>query len=332
MRAPVVVFVIGILAGCGEDAPPLPALTIDPQRVTVSGVSSGAYMAHQVHLAYSSRIHGAGLIAGGPYACAADQLDRALKLCTQTLDEGPDVASLADKAKSRAAAKHIDPLDGLAEDRVWIFHGDADTTVAEAVTAATAPLYSALSSRVRLQEVRRAGVAHSFPTLSHGADCGTTQSPFLGNCSFDAAGEIFRHVVQVNGTPAAQSTGSVHAFNQDALLDHGKDAMLSDTGYVYVPAQCAQGICGLHLAFHGCQQSADRIDNEFVEHAGYNRWADLAGAVVVYPQTRSSLMPLNPKGCWDWWGYTGSDYDTVEGVQIAWVGRLLDRLGVRASL
>src|SRR5690606_27623128 len=41
----------GLLAACaGEPAPPLPALDVDPDRVAVAGLSSGAYMATQVHL------------------------------------------------------------------------------------------------------------------------------------------------------------------------------------------------------------------------------------------------------------------------------------------
>lgn len=318
-----------MVTGCGSPPPPLPSLNIDPGRVTVSGISSGAYMAHQVHLAHSTRIAGAGLIAGGPYSCALGQLDRALKLCMQTIDAGPDVPSLIERTEARAAAHEIDPLAGLDGDRIWIFHGDADTTVAAPVSAAIAKLYAGLSGRAEIEQSLRAGVAHTFPTLSHGGDCDQSQSPYLGRCGWDAAGEIFRHVVLATGEPAATATGRVLAFDQSAFADANRDAMLAGTGYVYVPTRCHQASCGLHIAFHGCQMSAQRIDKEFVEHAGYNRWADLAGIVVVYPQTRSSLMPLNPKGCWDWWGYTGSDYDTRSGAQIAWVGRLLDQLGVR---
>ena len=102
--------------------------------------------------------------------------------------------------------------------------------------------------------------------------------------------------MQVAGEPEPQANGAVHPFDQDAFLDDGADARMSKTGYVYVPARCRDSSCGLHLAFHGCLQSAESIGMEFVEHAGYNRWADLAGVVVIYPQTRSSLMPLNQLG------------------------------------
>jgi poly(3-hydroxybutyrate) depolymerase len=51
-------------------AAPLPALKIDAANVTVSGLSSGGYMATQLHVAWSSMFKGAGVIAGGPYYCA----------------------------------------------------------------------------------------------------------------------------------------------------------------------------------------------------------------------------------------------------------------------
>ena len=43
---------------------------IQPDSVSVSGISSGADIAHQLHVAYSSKIHGVGLLAGGcPVLC-----------------------------------------------------------------------------------------------------------------------------------------------------------------------------------------------------------------------------------------------------------------------
>jgi poly(3-hydroxybutyrate) depolymerase len=44
-------------------------LDIDPSKVTVSGLSSGGFMAVQMHVAYSSVFSGAGIFAGGPYYC-----------------------------------------------------------------------------------------------------------------------------------------------------------------------------------------------------------------------------------------------------------------------
>ena len=40
-------------------------------------------------------------------------------------------------------------------------------------------------------------------------------------------------------------------------------------------------------------------------------------------------MPLNPQGCWDWWGYASSDYANRDGAQIAAVKELLFSLNTR---
>ena len=50
--------------------------------------------------------------------------------------------------------------------------------------------------------------------------------------------------------------------------------------------------------------------------------------VVLYPQAaRSRLAPFNPKGCWDWWGYSGPNYASREGLQIRSVWRMVQALG-----
>jgi len=37
---------------------------LDPVDITVSGISSGAFFAHQFHIAFSSLVKGAGIVAG----------------------------------------------------------------------------------------------------------------------------------------------------------------------------------------------------------------------------------------------------------------------------
>jgi poly(3-hydroxybutyrate) depolymerase len=120
----------------------------------------------------------------------------------------------------------------------------------------------------------------------------------------------------------------LRTFGQDAYRDKDKDAFLSPKGYVYVPKACAEGkSCALHIAFHGCQQNADAVGEAFVRDAGYNRWADAYGVVVLYPQARATMAPLNPKGCWDWWGYGGENYDTRDGIQMRSVAAMAAALG-----
>ena len=43
---------------------------IDPAQVSVSGISSGAFMANPLHIAHFAEIMGVALIAGGLYGCA----------------------------------------------------------------------------------------------------------------------------------------------------------------------------------------------------------------------------------------------------------------------
>jgi poly(3-hydroxybutyrate) depolymerase len=106
-------------------------------------------------------------------------------------------------------------------------------------------------------------------------------------------------------------------------------------GYVYVPASCAaQRPCRVHVAFHGCQQNASTIGDDYYSHAGYNEWADTNDLIVLYPQTiasgrynnPASSIPYNPNGCWDWWGYTGESYARKDGPQIAAIEAMLRAL------
>jgi poly(3-hydroxybutyrate) depolymerase len=88
-------------------------------------------------------------------------------------------------------------------------------------------------------------------------------------------------------------------------------------------------VCRLHVAFHGCRQYADaqgaeRIHDDFVRDAGYNRWAAEAKVVVLYPQATETAG--NPNGCWDFWGFSGPGWRTREGAQMRAVRAMIDRL------
>ena len=86
---------------------------------------------------------------------------------------------------------------------------------------------------------------------------------------------------------------------------------------IYIPQSCSKEAgCRLHTALHGCEQNFDEVGMEFVEGSGFARWADTNKFVVLFPQVSASLIE-NPRGCWDWWGYSGSDYLTKDAPQIA---------------
>jgi poly(3-hydroxybutyrate) depolymerase len=95
------------------------------------------------------------------------------------------------------------------------------------------------------------------------------------------------------------------------------------------PPGCSAGAkaCALHLVLHGCAQSVESVGTDFIELSGYLPWAGANDILLAFPQVEKSLVaPLNPHGCWDWWGYTGDDYAIRSGKQmkvlVDWIGSL----------
>jgi len=102
---------------------------------------------------------------------------------------------------------------------------------------------------------------------------------------------------------------------------------LDATGFVYVPTACQSGsTCKLHVALHGCVQNWDTIDLQYVEHAGYNEWAETNNIIILYPQAEPNLVLSNPNACFDWWGYAGSDYATKTGTQMQAIYEMVQHL------
>jgi poly(3-hydroxybutyrate) depolymerase len=128
--------------------------------------------------------------------------------------------------------------------------------------------------------------------------------------------------------PSAKPAGRLLQFDQ---APYAAGARMGANGYLYVPKVCEKGRCRVHVAFHGCRQSAGEVGEQFVREAGYNRWADTNRLIVLYPQAvaRYWWWSFNPRGCWDWWGYTGQAYATKEGPQIRAVMAMVERLGAK---
>lgn len=301
-------------AAAGAAVPALPRLAIDRAGVTVSGVSSGGYMATQFQVAHSALIRGAGIFAAGPWYCARGSMARALGACLGGAGDVPDARELVELARRAAAAGRIDDVRALADDRVWVFHGARDDTVAKPVADALVEFYRAFVPAANVAYVTDVPAAHGVPTPATGAACGVTQAPFLNACGYDGVGRMLAYLYGAL-RPSAKA-GPARAFDQSAYDPRG---VLARTGFLYVPSACAQGAsCRLHVALHGCRQGAELVGGAFVEGAGYDGWAESNRIVVLYPQAKRSLwLPFNPQGCWDWWGYTGDDYATKAGAQVA---------------
>jgi len=305
----------------------LPTLGVDDSGISVSGLSSGAYMAVQFQVAFSADVMGAGVVAGGPYYCAKGRLSNALLRCTSTSLGQPDGAALFREARRFASQGRIDGIANLADDRVYIFRGTQDKIVDPAVFAATRDFYRAAglaADAIVLVDSIAAG--HGFVTADHGVACAATDSPFINDCDYDQAGAILASIYGELSPPVARLSGRILEFDQGEFVSQPASHSMSNLGYVYIPTVCEEGDsgCRLHIVFHGCKQSRADIGDQFYRRTGYNRWADANGIVVLYPQAVSGSG--NPNGCWDWWGYDGADYHTRNGTQVAAVKAMVTRL------
>ena len=313
------------LAACGKETttPATDAVTynIDSSRVSVSGVSSGAYMAGQIHLAHSSIFNGVAIVAGGPYYCAKGEISQGLGPCMNGGDMGLD--ALLDYARFASAEGAIDDLSNLDDDRAWVFHGALDTVMNQEPSVVAAALYTELMPDQAVTLVTDVPVVHGFPAVDADADCDTFGAPFLHACDYDAAFEILRTLHgELNERSVA--SGAMLTVVQPGF----DDAEMLENAYLYVPPSCAEGAaCGVHVALHGCSQSSAFVADAFAAGAGFNEWADANQLLVLYPQVASSkIAPMNPYGCWDWWGYTDENYATKKGLQIATIKATLDAL------
>ena len=317
----------------------LSGLAADLSATSVSGISSGGYMAVQFHIAHSATVIGAGVLAAGPYYCAQGSAWTAVYNCMKpgTWTPLPPIALLEADTAVLARSGQIDATENLKRAHVWLFTGKRDDTVRPAVVAALKRYYEEYVPPAAIAYVDGVSAGHAMITADQGASCASSAPPYINDCHFDAAGQLLRHIYGPLDPPAAQETGRLVAFDQKEFAPDVYAISLADTGYVYLPRSCGSVRCRVHVAFHGCRQNVDAVGIAFVREAGYNRWADSNRIIVLYPQTISRYgfggwpvsFVLNPNGCWDWWGYTGPIYHTRSGAQIRAIDAMLARLAER---
>lgn len=303
----------------------LPAYNADPASVSVSGLSSGGFMAAQLGVAYSGTFKvGFGVFAGGPVDCA-----RAQSYTTCMYNQTPSITSPDANIKSWSGTGNEDALSNLASRKIYLWGGSADTTVGPNVMNRLQSQLAIYDTAANVSYVTTSGAVHTFPTNFNGSgdnSCSSSVSPYISNCSYDGAGAVLQWMY---GTLAAPNTGTlggtIVAFDQTKFVASGNG--MDSTGYLYVPANCAGGgtACKVHVALHGCLQSHTNIGMEFINNTGYNKWADTNNLIVIYPQalpdntshsTPGNGSLSNPNGCWDWIGWYGSNYDQKPGMQM----------------
>jgi poly(3-hydroxybutyrate) depolymerase len=324
----------------------LPALGAELNATSVSGISSGAYMAGQFQMAHAKLVTGAAIIAGGPYGCSesvfADSmpgpgtaflnLSKAVNGCMLDLLGiwgVADPAALADKAKARAEKGEIDPLADIVKDRVYLFSGTSDRTVVPSIVTHAAEFYAKLGlPEANIKFVHTLPAGHAFVTDSEGGACERSGEPYVVDCDYDQAGELLQHIYGSLNPHSIALQGSFTQFDQRPYHSGQMPDGMADNGVVYVPKPCAENSgCRIHVAFHGCAQNREAVGDAFIKESGFARWADTNKLIILFPQVATTVS--NPQGCWDWWGYTGHDYLTRKAPQIKAVRAMIQALHQR---
>jgi poly(3-hydroxybutyrate) depolymerase len=295
-------------------------------QTSVSGISSGGFMAVQFGVAFSSIVEGIGVFAGGPFACSQGSVTNAEGRCGDATS-APDVTAFVSLTKSLAASGAIDDPSHLASTRVFLFSGADDAVVSPPVVDSAQTYFEAFMPAASIQYVsRRAATAHTMPTLTYGGSCDVSAAPWIGDCSYDGAGAALAQIYGTLTPASTTATGAVITLAQGDFVADPASHSLDSNAYVYVPAACASGeTCRVHVAFHGCEMGASGvIGSAFYLHAGYNEWADTNHLVVLYPQLIATTA--NPYSCWDFWGYDSAAFDTKTAPQMAMVRAMIDSL------
>lgn len=342
-------WVLGVGGSAAAAAAPLPALPVDRSQTTVSGLSSGGYMAVQLHMAWSSVFQrGVAVVAAGPWNCAEGSLAHATGRCLRR-DAPIPVSALQAQALRASQEGLLDPLAFLQRSQVVLFSGTRDTAVRQPVTDELQRFYEAFVPQAQIRYLNQLPAEHGWVTDDQGKPCGTRGLPYIQDCDFDLAGILLETLIgplapRHDGAPL----GRFVEFNQWRYAS--EHIGLAGRGFLYLPPGCeplppqgpgdgdpadesdrlaarpGTGACRLHVALHGCGQSVEDIGDAYLRQTGFTRWADTNRIAVLFPQT--SPKALN--SCWDWWGYTGPAHATKRGPQVAAIVAMVQAVEGRA--
>ncbi len=332
-----------IVLGIGVTTPALaaenrlPSLGADPAKTSISGLSSGAFMAIQYDVAFSASTIGVGVVAGGPYNCAYVNGPVVTANLFTCMSGSPIGAQSYEAALGFASLGQIDDPDHLKTQKVYLFSGTKDQVVKQTAMNAVLQFFEdAHVPKANVQYVKTVPAGHAFISAHAGGACSVNATPYVNQCSvggqlYDQPQAILTRIYGPLQPKAATLSSAPIPFDQTEFTLGVTD--MAKTGYVYVPAACAQGgagKCAVHVVFHGCTQSADQVGDMVYAKVGYNEWADSNRIIVLYPQVDAQANAFapgyNPEGCWDWWGYSGLNFQTQAGPQLSAVRAMVQRL------
>jgi len=250
---------------------------LDPSGVTVSGISSGAFFAHQFHVAFSSLVKGAGMVDGGLYRCAEQvgsisppfgnpffllgvsrEVVAALAVCTSLgrddfrqagwqFPDQPDARESQGLAKQAHAEGAIDDPANLATSEVWLFHGANDDLVPGSTMDQLKAFYQLMGvpeANITVApgpDARHGMPIKTLPPEGAGQHCKPPDPSYLIQCDYGAAELLLSALYPAPPpVPASDSPrGQIVGFDETEFFDAtNPSASLNRVGYLYVPEAC----------------------------------------------------------------------------------------------
>ncbi|MES2801063.1 MAG: hypothetical protein V4654_01100 [Bdellovibrionota bacterium] len=308
------------------------AYNVNPNKISLSGISAGAFFAHQMQVTYSQTLTGGvAMIAGGSYNCSRGSLNTAMNSCMKISGLQTSVDQTHLDILNLSKSKKIDSFENIAKTKVFLISGKFDDVVFTPVVDKVEELYLKLNVPTEnIKYNKSIEMGHAFPTLNYGNKCSSPRSaPFISNCNYDGAYEILSFFYGALENKKNEIAKNLLPYSQSSFFaaKFGAQISMSDTAAVYVPTRCQLGEeCSLHVAFHGCLQSRQDIGDDYLHKLGFNDWAESNNIIVLYPQVTKNYFLGNPNACWDWWGYTGADYANKNSVQMNIVYKMIQDL------
>lgn len=156
--------------------------------VTVSGISSGAAMAVQLHMAYSNEISGCVTLAGPPYECVVNATN--VTICMRGPIEAISADDILSRLKSYESVGDIDSLSNIKNDAVYIFIGSKDAVMLSSIVKLNEEIYSTLGANVKGNYELPS--THGFPTNNFGDSCDVlNMKNFINNWSVRSICRIY---------------------------------------------------------------------------------------------------------------------------------------------
>lgn len=245
-----IAIVLFFMIGRNSNGSKLSKYNVDIKQTSVSGISSGGYMAVQLSFVYSKNFVGAGVVAGGPYLCTQGNV--ALATNCMMIPETINVLGLNTEAVTLQNMGLIDPLSNLKHQKIYAYSGQKDKTVFKGVVEKLVSQYGDFGATVLADFTLPSG--HAWITDNYGNACGATDSPYINNCGVNVPLKILQTIYGELKPGVPMVKENLMQFDQTYYTSALES--MEDTGYLYVPTSCQKGAkCTIHVALHGCEMN-----------------------------------------------------------------------------